>query len=359
MRIAAVLAALLAVVFASPALGAHGPSTDAAAPPDARPSGRVARAALSASGGRVGGETVETAVVIPAIPFTDAGNTCGFVDDYEEMCPYGSNSPDCVYSFTPPADMLIDINLCMSDYDTKVFVYENEVTSGAPYACDDDNYSCDPPEFLYQSWLLNLEVYAGNTYYIVVDGYSGDCGDYVLDVYDSWECIVHCPDGAILEGEVDCYDGYIDDHNGGCGSEPPVYTYLECSNDPTTICGTGGVFVSGGVIYRDTDWYMLTLDEPTTVTVGVYAEFPPLMGLLDLTGGCATADFYDYVTPWWCEYAELTVELPAGESPIFVASASWDLSFECGSDYYITIDGYACTSPVEERSWGSIKALYR
>ena len=40
-------------------------------------------------------------------------------------------------------------------------------------------------------------------------------------------------------------------------------------------------------------------------------------------------------------------------------SASWDPQYECGSNYYLTIDGYECTSPVRETSWGSIKSLYR
>lgn len=314
-------------------------------------------AGVNTPAGRVGGETIETAVVIPALPFTDTGNTCGFVDDYDEMCPYGSGSPDCVYSYAPPEDVMVDLYLCMSEYDTKIYVYEN--TAGAMIACNDDNFSCDPPQFLYQSWLYDVTLIAGNTYYIVVDGYGNDCGDYVLDIYDSWDCIVDCPSGAIPEGEVDCYDEYVDDYNGGCGSVPEAYTYVDCSNEPITICGTGGVFYSGGMTYRDTDWYMLTLEVPATVTVGVYAEFNPLLGLLDFTSGCSGVEFYSYVTPWKCEYDEVTVALPAGETPVFVAPASWDPYFECDSVYYITISGYECTSPVEERSWGSIKALFR
>jgi len=310
--------------------------------------------------GRVGGETAETAVVIPGLPFTDTGNTCTFVNDYDAICPYGGSlSPDCVYAFSPEADMLVDISLCMSGYDTKVYVYENEANVGQEYACNDDNYECDPPVFLYQSLLMYLPLYGGNTYYIVVDGYGGDCGEYVLDVYDSWECIVHCPDGAQYEGEPDCYDGYVDDYNGGCGGMPEAYTFLDCSSGSIGVCGTGGVFDFNGLSYRDTDWYMLTLDEPATVTLGIISEFNPIAGFLDFTGGCANVEFYDYVAPWKCEYAELSYSLPAGQTVVFVSPASWDSSYDCGSDYYLTIDGYECTSPVWETSWGSIKSLYR
>jgi hypothetical protein len=42
-----------------------------------------------ASAGREGGDTIETAVPIASLPFTDTGNTCDFSHDYGEMCPYG------------------------------------------------------------------------------------------------------------------------------------------------------------------------------------------------------------------------------------------------------------------------------
>jgi hypothetical protein len=92
--------------------------------------------------GRIEGDTIEECWTIPSLPFTETGNTCGFADDYEEMCPYGSNSTDVVYSYSPPYDMCVSISLCDSYYDTKVFVYEDQCTPGVPYACDDDNFAC-------------------------------------------------------------------------------------------------------------------------------------------------------------------------------------------------------------------------
>ncbi len=129
------------------------------------------------SGSRMGGEDIGSAVVIPALPFNDAGNTCSSIDDYDEACPYtGSTSPDVVYSYTPPANDIIDIDLCNSGYDTKVFVYENAWTPGSAYACNDD--ACPG----WRSFIDDLPITAGNTYYIVIDGYGGGCGDYVLDI---------------------------------------------------------------------------------------------------------------------------------------------------------------------------------
>ncbi|MCD4691160.1 hypothetical protein K8S17_06820 [bacterium] len=312
--------------------------------------------------GRVGGETIATATVIAGLPYTDAGNTCVFADDYDEACPYtGSTSPDCVYAFTPGVDMTVDMFLCMSSYDTKIFVYENVHTPGAPYACIDDNGDCaNFNTYLYQSWLTEVALFAGNTYYIVVDGYGGDCGDYILDVYEVEECVVDCPPDALLEGEVDCYDDYDDVYNAGCNNDPEVYTTVDCSNEQIVICGTSGVYDFAGSLYRDTDWYMLTLDEAATVTIGVEAEFGVLCGFVDLSGGCANAAFYaGYISGGSCTYMVTSAALPAGQTPVFVSTNDWDPTFLCGSNYYLTIDGYECTSPVEESNWGAIKALYR
>jgi hypothetical protein len=88
---------------------------------------------------RVGGDDISTAVVIPSVPYSDAGSTASFVDDYDEICPYNATgSPDVVYSYSPAADVEVTISLCndATAYDTKLYVYENAV--GNVVACNDD-----------------------------------------------------------------------------------------------------------------------------------------------------------------------------------------------------------------------------
>ena len=94
------------------------------------------------------------------------------------MCPYtgSTDAPDVVYSFTPDMDMRINISLAGSSFDTKLYVYEDGVTPGAPYACNDDYGGTT------QSYIGNLSIYAGSVYYIVVDGYGGYFGDYIIVV---------------------------------------------------------------------------------------------------------------------------------------------------------------------------------
>ena len=132
----------------------------------------------SESADRQGGDTVDDATVIDALPFNDTGSTSEANDDYDEICPYDApGSNDVVYSYTPAEDVVLNITLCNgSDYDTKLYLYENEVTAGAPFACNDD----ECPDYV--SELIGVEVVGGNTYYIVIDGYGGEAGNYVLDI---------------------------------------------------------------------------------------------------------------------------------------------------------------------------------
>ena len=119
-----------------------------------------------------GGEDVGTAVVISSLPYSDAGTTSGYINDYEGNCG-SSGAPDVVYSFTPTVDYFVTIDLCNSGYDTKVYVFEN--TENNTIGCNDD--ACG-----LQSILPNVFMTAGNTYYIVVDGYGSSSGSYDMIV---------------------------------------------------------------------------------------------------------------------------------------------------------------------------------
>ena len=311
--------------------------------------------------GRIEGDTIEECWVIPSLPFTDTDNTCGFADDYEESCPYGSNSQDVVYSYSPPYDMCVSISLCDSYYDTKVFVYEDESTPGVPYACNDDNFACVDPPVDYTSWLESVELFAGHTYYIVVDGYSGDCGDYVLAVDEidcPGPCDVICV--GVPEGEPTCYDGYQDQYNSGCSTN--TWSYISAGSDPIVYCGESGIFSSGGLSYRDTDWYLIYPCGGVPITVTVEAEFLVLFGILDLREGCEYVEFYSYAIADECEPTGLTEYLPLGQYAIFVAPYDWLPEYECGVEYSLTVGGYTehCDPPpVEVTTWGALKALYR
>ncbi len=273
------------------------------------------------SGQKQGGEDVGTATVIAALPIYDLGTTAGYVDDYDEVCPYsGSTSPDVVYSYTPGADIVVDIVLCESGYDTKLYLYENTVTPGAPFACNDD--ACPG----YRSALYELQLYGGNTYYIVIDGYGGDYGDYVLDMYEYVEPDpFECPPGAIAENEA-CGD----DTNGGCNMATPAFEAVNCGD---TICGTA--WADGGS--RDTDWYELTLYAQIDLTITASANFEFIVGPVD-TSDCALASAIDpYVIGAPNTVESVTKTVGPGKYWIFMGFLDY-YDYPCGTnnDYWIT-----------------------
>ncbi len=307
----------------------------------------------------VGGDTIGSATVIPGIPYSDTGSTCEFTHDYDEVCPYNlPGAPDVVYSFAPTADMNIMLSLCTSMYDTKFYVYENEV--GNLVGCNDDVCGSDS----FKSELEAVSLTAGNTYYIVVDGWSpADCGDYELVVGEGPDCMVNCLPGSTLEGEPDCENDTLDLYNGGCNSNPPTFSAIPChppQGDPVTMCGSYGGFTYFGLSYRDTDWYVVEFPFPLNVTWCVTGEYDTLIGVIDGTSGCP-ASFYDYALADACEQACLNVNVTAGGWWFFVATSGFGPSAgACGGDYVATLEDAICViTNVESASWGAIKNLYK
>ena len=235
---------------------------------------------------REGGDTVDDATVIDALPFNDTGSTSEANDDYDEICPYDApGSNDVVYSYAPAEDMIIDITLCNgSEYATKLYLYENTVTPGAPFACNDDE--CPG----YVSELIGLEVIGGNTYYIVVDGYGGESGNYVIDVTTPGGGET-CADAIVVDALPFSVEGstvdFIDDYDEICPYDAPgapdvVYSFTPDADFAVdiTLCN-GSAYDTKLFLYENE----ATPGEPFACNddecPGYVSE---LMGL-DLTGG--------------------------------------------------------------------------
>ncbi len=231
-----------------PMLEAHGPVL---------PAGR--------SGGvstlRQGGDTCASATPLAdPLPILITGTTSGYTDDYDESCPgFAPGSPDVVYVYTPTADVTVEISICNSAYDTKLYVYEGSCP-GTLIACDDDSCGSDG----WKSRVSWVSLQASTTYYIIVDGFGGESGDYELEITEGTSCPQTCEAGYIDENEPDCGaasdggDG-IDTVNGGCWFDPfSLFTPMACGN---TYCGTIGA--DGG--YYDADAYFFELTEQTAI----------------------------------------------------------------------------------------------
>jgi hypothetical protein len=308
------------------------------------------------SDGREGGETVASAFIIAGLPFSDTGNTCDNIHDYDEVCPYtGSLSKDVVYAYAPSGNESITIDLCASLYDTKVFVYENAVTPGAPFACNDDA-GCGYSGF--QSQLENLLLTAGNIYYIVIDGYGSDCGDYILDIQGYAPCVVDCM-GAPPEGEPPLVENYIDNYNGGCNSVPEVFQTLEANAAGTlALCGRSGTYLYFGSSYRDTDWFIVTAGGPQ-VLFNVTPEFPVYMFELG-PENCGSVAVIQQALPGACETGSLTINTFAGDE-IWLWVGPSVFSGLPEFTYLMEVAGLepGGSTPVDTSTWGTIKSMYK
>ncbi len=124
-----------------------------------------------------GGETFATATVIPSLPYTDNGSTTGMNDDYDPTlsgyCPTATGAPDAVYSYTPAAGELVTVTTCGSAYWTRLLIYENDEST--LLACNQYYEACADPM---HAGVADISMSPPNTYYIVVDGFSGTPGPY-------------------------------------------------------------------------------------------------------------------------------------------------------------------------------------
>ena len=213
---------------------------------------------------RKGGNTIGEALVIPSLPYLTSGTTSGYTNNYDEACPWSSTSPDVVYAFTPTEDLMVHIDLCGSSYDTKLYVYENFHTPGYPFACNDDYYGFGHPCGSWVSAISGLHFTAGNTYYMVIDGFGPASGAYVLDITGAPP--VQCYFGAVVEEEP-CGARL----NDGCNMLPGIPVF-EQVNYGDIFCGKTCTYGSGS---RDTDWFELVLTKPKPFVL--YAEADALM----------------------------------------------------------------------------------
>jgi len=86
---------------------------------------------------------------------------------------------------------------------------------------------------------------AGVTYYIVVDGYGGGCGTYVMIIGECCGPPIACPPGSLHENEPPCGDNYYDTYDGGCNSQG--WVALEGQSDNcASMCGKSGTYLYKG-----------------------------------------------------------------------------------------------------------------
>jgi len=293
---------------------------------------------------REGGESWADAFPIGTLPFTDSGYTCDNIDDITLPCA-ASAAPDVVYRYVAGASGSINVNLCASGYDTALGIYDASFTN---MFCNDDFCGL-------QSEIDGIPVTAGQTYYIVVDGFSSNCGDYVLSVTENVPCQLVCPPAALIEGEPDCYDGYYDSYNGGCNSVG-WQEILPTSGNHADMCGKSGTYLYFGSSYRDTDWFTVQ-GIGNTMTMTLNADFADV--LIFIYGTDCANPLYDALTGTPCNPITLSRYVADGAVVWPWVGPNGFAGIACGSNYVLSLDGIGPgATAVENTSWGTVKARY-
>jgi len=307
---------------------------------------------------RQGGDTIETAIVIPEYgQFT--GQTTGFTDDYDEVCPYdGSTSPDVVYQFTPASDECYQFDLNGSAYDTKIYIYDEARNL---VACNDDYH----PD--YTSLLMTNMMVPGETYFVVIDGYGGSHGDYILHLFYYLPYTVYCSSEFVDDGEPPLEDDVPDTYNSGCdgsSTDPAIIPLLGDASGHLPLCGSLGWITIDDEVVMDIDWYSLTVGAT---------------GAIDCLARIARPTHFTVMRPGGCDGIEViqttSFSIPGQDEPFQILGEPGEELWlrvamdpsppPCGGEtpqdqtYRLSMDGLQGTVAVEGMSLSSVKSLYR
>lgn len=300
---------------------------------------------------RQGGDTILDAIVIPAWPYYDTGTTVGYTDDYRPTCLLAGGAPDVVYSYTPAYDLVLAISLCGSSYDTGLYVYDSSLNE---IACNDDFCGL-------QSEIDGVAMSAGNTYYIVIDGYGASSGEYVLS-FPCLPCQMNCPPEGLPEGEPPLVDGYVDLYNGGCqAAEVSFQPLTGDAGGELVLCGKGGWYPADGVQNRDTDWYLLSMGPLGTIAVTADAEYETYLFELG-PQDCAAVAVLQQVTVGPCSPAFMPISGYTAGAPVWFWVGATAYTPPGGSseeyDYVLWIAGLEPVVAAQATTWSAVKALY-
>jgi hypothetical protein len=179
-------------------------------------------------------------------------------------------------------------------------------------------------------------------YYLVVDGYLGDAGDFSLTLSAS---------ASGLPAAV-CADALIS----GCGDTPVVIEGdLYETPDQLTIAPCYPFTAAGG-----DDWIRLTIQSDVTFTADLTGNF--FDGILWLYESCGpTADCLDFADEYLSENGEqLEIVNDSGETVVWYLGVDATKPAELGlGAYTLTLSCAGQVTSNDYGTWGRIKTLYR
>src|SRR2546426_3350432 len=127
------------------------------------------------------GGACSSPTIIPSQGGTFSGVTSGS-STLAGTCGSTGTSPEKVFRWTPAVSGVATIQTCGggTKFDTALYLRSGSCSSGGEVACNDD--ACANASGLMRASRITPTVTAGQTYYIVVDGYGGAQGTFALTV---------------------------------------------------------------------------------------------------------------------------------------------------------------------------------
>jgi hypothetical protein len=249
-----------------------------------------------------------TTIPVNIIPWTDYGTTFGAVNNFNPISPCGPTyAPDKIYRYVPNYTATYSFDTFGSTYDTQIYVNTGGACPGTTQvACNDDMYGS-------QSQVL-LTMNAGQEYFIIVDGFQGYSGNFVLHLTNT--CLL----GNSSSWQQECVENPADpafamfDCDGGCSNG--LYGGIE-QWQTLNFCQLlhGNAFTYTGpdnFSKRDTDHYTFTLSEPCSVKVSYLSVFTSNI-VLSYHGACPENNLFSLINiPACMTVAPVTPCLPAG-----------------------------------------------
>ena len=212
--------------------------------------------------------------VIPATGGTFTGTTSG-ASSLAGTCAATATAGERVYQWTPSVSGTATIDTCSTTataYDTVLYV-RSSTCGGAQLACNDDTTGCGTTTDVsnpHRGSKITTSVTAGQTYFVVVDGYNGSTGSFTLHVSPPGSTAVIVPttptttepkvtspaEAAVICGEPGACLQATWDPVAGCGTAALADGIACAEVDP---CG-GGSCAAGACVPTSSGVALRTLD---------------------------------------------------------------------------------------------------
>ncbi len=155
---------------------------------------------------------------------TNAGGTAGTTGS----CAASSDAPAHVYTYRPSTSSQVCINTVGSGFDTALYVRSACGDPSSELACNDDTQGLQSEVGFYAQ--------AGQTYYVFVDGYGSNSGDYTVNLRQG-----ACGGSTEIctNGVDDDADGSVDCRDSDCTANAACTNSMGSCSNPMFINPTG------------------------------------------------------------------------------------------------------------------------